>query len=150
MLDFKNSLMNFIKPLLISVIAGSSFFTTHEPVKSQEKIEVTPLIQSTKGLSGKKITFPRWKQAELRLLRVNIPVGLKTPLHTHPAPMLIYLQQGKLRHSRGETINYFSAGESFIESNSGSAHFVESIGEKPAVLFVGVSSAVGIPTTINK
>tara|TARA_Y100001978_G_C23449213_1_gene316854 strand:- start:54 stop:506 length:453 start_codon:yes stop_codon:yes gene_type:complete len=150
MLDFKNSLMNFFKPLLISVIAGSSFFTTYEQAKSQEKIEVTPLIQSTKGLSGKKITFPRWKQAELRLLRVKIPVGLKTPLHTHPAPMLIYLQQGKLRHSRGETINYFSAGESFIESNSGSAHFVESIGKKPAVLFVGVSSAVDIPTTINK
>jgi len=71
-------------------------------------------------------------------------------LHIHPSPMLVYVQQGKLKHSSGKTITYFSAGESFIESNSGSPHFVESVCQKPAVLFVGVSSAVGLPTTINK
>ena len=142
--------MNIFKTLFGIGIAVSSAFITLEPTKSQEKIEVTPLIQSTKGLSGKKISYPKWKQAELRLLKVNIPVGLKTPLHIHPSPMLVYVQQGKLKHSRGKTINYFSVGESFIESNSGSPHFVESVGQKPAVLFVGVSSAVGLPTTINK
>ena len=142
--------MNIIKTFSLSAIALSSAFITIEPAKTQEKIEVSPLIQSSTGLSGKKISYPRWKQAELRLLKVKIPVGLKTPLHIHPSPMLVYVQQGKLKHSRGETINYFRAGESFIESNSGSAHFVESVGEKPAVLFVGVSSAVGLPTTINK
>ena len=142
--------MNIFKTLFGIGIAVSSAFITLEPTKSQEKIEVIPLIQSTIGLSGKKISYPRWKQAELRLLKVNIPVGLKTPLHIHPSPMLVYVQQGKLKHSRGKTINYFSAGESFIESNSGSPHFVESVGQKPAVLFVGVSSAVGLPTTINK
>ena len=135
---------------MLSAIALSSAFINFEPAKSQDKIEVTPLIQSSMGLSGKKISYPRWKQAELRLLKVNIPVGLKTPLHIHPAPMLVYVQQGKLKHSRGEIINFFSAGESFIESNSGSPHYVESIGKKPAVLFVGVSSAIGLPTTINK
>ena len=142
--------MNIFKPLLLSAITLSSAFVTLEHAKSQENIEVTTLIQSKRGLSGKKISYPRWKQAELRLLKVNIPVGLKTPLHIHPAPMLVYLQQGKLKHSRGETVNYFTAGESFIESNSGSPHFVESVGQKPVVLFVGVSSAVGLPTTINK
>ena len=135
---------------MLSAIALSSAFITLEPAKSQEKIEVTTLIQSARGLSGKKISYPRLKQAELRLLKVNIPVGLKTPMHIHPSPMLVYVQQGELKHSRGETINYFSAGESFIESNSGSPHYVESIGKKPAVLFVGVSSAIGLPTTINK
>ena len=142
--------MNILKTFLLTAIAVSSGFITIEPAKSQGKIEVTSLIQSSKGLSGKKFSYPRWKQAELRLLRVNIPVGLKTPLHIHPAPMLVYVKQGKLKHSRGETINYFGAGESFIESNSGSPHFVESVGNKPVVLIVGVSSAVGLPTTINK
>ena len=142
--------MNIFKTILLTAITVSNAFITLEPTKSQERIEVTPLIQSTKGLSGKKISYPRWKQAELRLLKVNIPVGLKTPLHIHPSPMLVYVQQGKLKHSRGKTINYFSPGESFIESNNGSPHFVESIGQKPAVLLVGVSSAIGLPTTINK
>ena len=142
--------MNIFKTFLLSAIAVSSAFITYEPAKSEERIEVSPLIQSTKGLSGKKVSYPRWKQAELRLLRVKIPVGLKTPLHIHPTPLLVYVQQGKLKHSRGETISYFSAGESFIESNSGSSHFVESVGKKQAILLVSVSSAVGLPTTINK
>ena len=142
--------MNIIKTFLLSAIALSNFFITPEIAKSKEKIEVISLIQSSKGLSGKKIAFPRLKQAELRLLRVKIPVGLKTPLHTHPAPMLVYVQQGKLKHSRGQIINYFSAGESFIESNGGSPHFVESVGNKPVILFVNVSSARGLKTTIYK
>ncbi len=48
-----------------------------------------------------KISYPRGKQAELRILKVNIPVGLNTPLHIHLAPILFYVQKGKLRHSRG-------------------------------------------------
>ena len=143
--------MKFITTLLISALGFSSVIGTLEPAKSQEKkIEVIPLIQSSKGLSGKKISYPKWKQAELRLLKVKIPVGQRTPLHIHPAPILVYVQQGDLKHSRGESINYFSAGDSFIESNNGSPHFVESIGNETAVLFVGVSSAIGTPTTINK
>ena len=79
------------------------------------------------GLAG-KISYPGWKRAALRLLKVNNPFGLKTPLHIHPAPLLVSILQGKLKHSRGETNNYFSAGESFIECNSGSPHSVESVG----------------------
>ena len=97
--------MDIFKSILLSAVTLSSSFITLEPLNSQEKIEVIPLIQSSRGLSGKKISYPRWKQAELRLLKVNIPVGLKTPLHIHPAPMLVYLQKGKRKHSRGETIN---------------------------------------------
>ena len=50
----------------------------------------------------------------------------------------------------GNSINYIRAGESFFESNCGSPCFVESLYKKPAVLFVGVSSAIGLPITINK
>ena len=63
--------------------------------------------------------------------------------------MLLDIQQGKPKNSKGETINYFSAIESFIESDSGSPNFVESLSKKLAVLF-GVSSAVVLPTTIKK
>ena len=76
---------------MLSAIAVSNAFIRLELADSKEKIEVTPLIQSTKGLRGKKISYPRWKKAELRLLKVNIPVGLKTPLNIHPAQMLVSL-----------------------------------------------------------
>ena len=119
------------------------------PSLAKEKIEVTPLIQTSEGLSGKNFNYLDGKP-ELRLLRIMIPVGVKTPIHTHPAPMLIYVTRGRIRHVRGEEINFFKAGDAFVESNNGGAHYVQNIGKNPVILHVGVVSVVGMPTTINK
>ena len=56
-----------------------------QPSIAEEKIKVLPIIQSSKGLSGKNFNYLEGKP-ELRLLKVKIPVGLKTPIHTHPSP----------------------------------------------------------------
>ena len=138
-----------IRNLLISAITISSILFPLDNAKADEKIEVIPLIQGTTGLGGKKISYPRWKQAELRFLKVIIPVGVKTPIHTHPAPMVVYLAKGKLKHTRGDVINYFSSNDSFIESNNGDEHIVENIGNKPVVLYVFASSSVGLPITVH-
>ena len=114
-----------------------------------EKIEVVPIIQTSKGLSGKNFNYLEGTP-ELRLLKVKIPAGMKTPIHTHPSPMLIHVTRGRLKHVRGEEINYFKAGDTFVESNNGGAHYVKNIGKKPVILHVGVISVVGVPTTINK
>ena len=142
--------MNRLKKLLISTITICSFLLPLNIAKSQENIEIISLLKTTKGLGGKKISYPRWKQAELRLFKVIIPVGQKTPLHIHPAPMIVYISQGELKHTRGENINYFSEKQSLVESNNGEEHFVENVGKNEAILFVAVSSVVGMPTTINK
>ena len=141
--------MKRLRNLLISVITISSIFISSEISKAEEKIEVIPLIQGTTGLGGKKISYPRWKQAELRFFKVIIPVGAKTPVHTHPTPMVVYLAEGKLKHTRGDFINYFTSKQSFLESNNGDEHIVENIGNKPAVLYVVAASAVGLPLTIH-
>jgi len=142
--------MKRLKKLLISTITIYSFLLPLNIAKSQEKIEIISLLKTTKGLGGKKISYPRWKQAELRLFKVIIPVGQKTPLHIHPAPMIVYIAQGDLKHTRGENISYFSEKQSLVESNNGEEHFVENVGKNEAILFVAVSSVVGMPTTINK
>ena len=87
---------------------------------------------------------------ELRLLKVKIPVGLKTPIHSHPSPRLIHVTRGRLKHVRGDEINFFKAGDAFIESNNGGPHYVKNVGKKPAILHVGVVSVVGMPTAINE
>ena len=142
--------MKILRNFVISVITISSIFLPLEISKAEEKIEVISLIQSTKGLGGKKIFYPRWKQAELRFLKVIIPVGGKTPIHTHPAPMVVYVAQGDLKHTRGENINIFSSKQSFIESDNGEEHFVENIGNEPVIIYVVAASVVGMPTTNNK
>ena len=90
-----------------------------QPFFAEEKIEVIPIIQSSKGLGGKNFNYLEGKP-QLRLLKVKIPVDLKTPIHTHPSPMLIHVTRGRLKHVRGEEINFFKAGDAFIESNNGS------------------------------
>ena len=120
-----------------------------QPSFAEEKIEVIPLIQSSEGLSGKNFNYPDGKP-ELRLLKVKIPAGLKTPIHTHPAPMLIHVTRGRLKHVRGEEINFFKAGDAFIESNNEGPHYVKNVEKKPVILHVGVVSVVGMPTAINK
>ena len=142
--------MKKIKNLLISIITISTILIPLEIAKAEEKIEVISLIKGTKGLDGKKISYPRLKQAELRFFKVIIPVGAKTPIHTHPAPMVVYLAQGELKHTRGDVINYFSSKQSLIESNNGDEHFVENIGKEPAIIYIVAASAIGLPTTINK
>ena len=51
---------------------------------------------------------------------------------------------------RGEEINFFKAGDAFIESNNGGSHYVKNVGKKPAIIHVGVVSVVGMPTAINE
>ena len=116
---------------------------------AEEKIEIITLIQTSKGLSGQNFNYLEGRP-ELRLLKLKIPPGLKTPIHTHPSPMLIHVSRGRLKHVRGEEINFFKAGDAFIESNNGGPHYVKSVGKKPAILHVGVVSVVGMPTAINK
>ena len=64
--------------------------------------------------------------------------------------MIVYIAQDELKQTRGENISYFSEKQSLIESNYGEEHFVENVGKNEAILFVAVSSVVGIPTTVNK
>ena len=52
---------------------------------------------------------------KLRLLKVKIPAGLKTPIHTHPAPILIHVRRGSLKHVRRVEINFFKTGNASIE-----------------------------------
>lgn len=138
-----------MKGFIFLLVLWLPTFATPKYSLAEEKIEVTPLIQTSKGLSGKSFNYLEG-EPELRLLKVKIPVGLKTPIHTHPSPMLIHVTRGRLKHVRGKVINTFRAGDVFVESNNGGEHYVKSIGKKPAILHVGVISVVGLPTAINK
>ena len=139
-MKFKKSVFSFL--VILSALISPKYSL------ADEKIEVVPLIQTSKGLSGESFNYLEG-EPELRLLRVKIPVGLKTPIK-HPSPMLIHVTRGRLKHVRGRVINTFRAGDVFVESNNGGEHYVKSIEKKTAILHVGVISVVGVPTTINK
>ena len=111
-----------------------------------KELQIRSIVQTSTGLSGQPFAYPQG-DAELRLLRVEFPVGGSVPLHTHPAPLITYVAQGQIRHTRGDEVNTFGPGEAFVEGNQEGPHAVENIGDGPAVLFVAVASKQGLPTT---
>ena len=117
------------------------------------EVKIDELFSGSKTLNGTTLSYPEGKP-ELRLYRVEIPVGGKIPLHTHPAPMLVYVQgvdSGELLNTRvqpdgSEVSSVFKPGESFLEGSS-EPHFVENRSDKPTVVWVMVASVEGLPTT---
>ena len=117
------------------------------------EVKIDEVFSGTQTLNGTTLSYPEGKP-ELRLYRVEIPVGGKIPLHTHPAPMLVYVQgvdSGELLNTRvqpdgSEVSSVFKPGESFLEGSS-EPHFVENKSDKPTVVWVMVASVEGMPTT---
>ena len=134
-----------------SETAADSAAATADAASTEVKVE--EVFSGSETLNGTQLSYPEGK-TELRLYRVEIPVGGKIPLHTHPAPMLVYVQgvdSGDLLNTRvqpdgSEVSSVFKPGESFLEGSS-EPHFVENRSDKPTVVWVMVASVEGLPTT---
>ncbi|WP_255486302.1 hypothetical protein [Synechococcus sp. BMK-MC-1] len=55
------------------------------------EVQIEEVFSGSESPNGTPLQYPAGNP-ELRLFRVEIPVGGKIPLHTHPAPMLVYVQ----------------------------------------------------------
>jgi len=51
--------MRRLKKILISTITICTILLPLNIAKSQENIEIIPLLKTTKGLGGKKISYPK-------------------------------------------------------------------------------------------
>ena len=65
----------------------------------RKKIEVIPLIQTSKGLSGQNFNYQKGK-IELRLLKVKFSAEMRTQMQTHYSPILIHVNKGRLKQVR--------------------------------------------------
>tara|TARA_B100001057_G_scaffold415442_1_gene432964 strand:+ start:486 stop:941 length:456 start_codon:yes stop_codon:yes gene_type:complete len=138
---------------LALAIAACSPDKKIETSEISDKPVVQEIFVSSETLNGTTLKYPAG-QPELRLYRVEIPAGGKIPLHTHPAPMMVYVQgveSGSLLNTRlkpdgSEVKTVFEPGEAFVEG-ANEPHFVENAGNKPTIVWVTVASAVGMPTT---
>ncbi|KZR91213.1 cupin domain-containing protein [Synechococcus sp. MIT S9508] len=133
---------------------GSETTQAAAPAESAStEVKIEEVFKGSKTLNGTALSYPEGNP-ELRLYRVEIPVGGKIPVHTHPAPMLVHVQgfeSGDLLNTRvqpdgTEVSTVFKPGESFIEG-SAEPHFVQNNSDKPTVVWVMVASVEGMPTT---
>ena len=124
-----------------------------ETSSTSTKPAIQEILSSSETLNGTALKYPSGKP-ELRLYRVEIPAGGKIPLHTHPAPMMVYVQgvrSGSLLNTRvqpdgTEVKTVFKPGEAFVEG-ANEPHYVENVGKETTIVWVTVASVKGMPTT---
>ena len=124
-----------------------------ETSSASTKPSIQEGFSSSKTLNGTPLKYPAAKP-ELRLFRIEIPSRDKITLHTHPAPMMVYMQgvrSGYLLNTRvqpdgTEIETEFKPGEAFIEG-ANEPHYVENVGGEPTIVWVTDASIEGMPTT---
>ena len=138
---------------IVLALAACSSNQKDEISITSTKPSIQEVFASSETLNGTAFEYPEGKP-ELRLYRVEIPAGGKIPLHTHPAPMMVYVQgvnSGSLLNTRvqpdgTEIQTVFKPGEAFVEG-ANEPHYVENTGEEPTIVWVTVASVEGMPTT---
>lgn len=113
------------------------------------KIKTTELIRTTQSWDGAKLPdFPQG-QPELRVIRLDFPVGAKTGWHHHTVVNYGIVQQGDLTIvCQDGSERTFHEGEPLVEV-IGTIHRGENRGKKPVILNMFYFSAPGAEITIQ-
>ena len=118
-------------------------------VDEKPPVDVQELFTSTKPVYGESFSYPEGK-GEMRLYKVNVQPGGVVPLHFHEAPLTSYIEEGQLtlKTKKGKSTT-FREGDSFVLSVDTPPHTMSNNGKVPAVMWVTVAAAEGVPTLTN-
>ena len=78
---------------------------------------IEELFKANRTLGGRVVAYPEGTP-EMRVYRITLPVGAKIPLHIHPSPVVVVVEQGRLTNVRmideAEESNIIEAGDGFL------------------------------------
>ena len=121
-------------------------------VLASPKPVVEELFTANRTLGGKAVVYPKGTP-EMRVYRLTLPVGAKIPLHIHPSPVVVTVEQGKLSNVRivdgKEVIDIIEAGDGFLEGHPDEPHYVVNTGTEPAISLVTFASVEGMPNMVR-
>ena len=118
-------------------------------IEDKPPVDVQELFKSTKPIYGESFTYPEGK-GEMRLYKVDVQPSGVVPLHFHEAPLTSYIEEGQLtlKTTKGKSTT-FRKGDSFVLAADTPPHTMANNGKVPAVMWVTVAAAEGIPTITN-
>ncbi|KZR64511.1 cupin domain-containing protein [Prochlorococcus sp. MIT 1303] len=110
------------------------------------------LFRANRTLGGRVVAYPEGTP-EMRVYRITLPFGAKIPLHIHPSPVVVVVEQGSLSNVRivdgAEVTDIVEAGDGFLEGNPEEPHYVINKGSEPAVSLVTFASVEGMPNMVR-
>ena len=112
---------------------------------------IEELFKANRTLGGSVVAYPEGTP-EMRVYRITLPVGAKIPLHIHPSPVVVVVEQGRLTNVRivgdREETNVIEAGDGFLEGHPKEPHYVINEGPEAAVSLVTFASVEKMPNMI--
>ena len=112
---------------------------------------IEELLKANRTLGGRVVAYPEGTP-EMRVYRITLPVGAKIPLHIHPSPVVVVVEQGRLTNVRmideAEESNIIEAGDGFLEGHPKEPHYVINEGPETAVSLVTFASVENMPNTV--
>ena len=127
-----------------ALLLSGSALATPRPV-------VEELYKASQTLGGRVVVYPEGTP-EMRVYRLTLPVGARIPLHTHPSPVVVVVEKGKLSNVRivngAEVTDTIEAGEGFLEGHPEEPHYVINTGTEPAISLVTFASVEGMPNMV--
>ena len=126
-----------------------SYVPIAKAVDDRPPVDVQELFTSTKPIYGESFTYPEGK-GEMRLYKVDVQPEGVVPLHFHEAPLTSYIEQGQLtlKTKNGKSTT-FREGDTFVLAADTPPHTMANNGKVPAVMWVTVAAAEGVPTLTN-
>ena len=136
----------------IGLAAASVFLFFNAAALASPKPVIEELFKSNQTLGGRSVVYPEGTP-EMRVYKVTLAPGSTIPLHTHPSPVVAFVQEGALHNIRlvdgAEVVDLIVAGEGFLEGSPDEPHYVVNKGSIPAVLMVTFASVEGLPNLVK-
>ena len=136
----------------IGLAAASVFLFFNSAALASPKPVIEELFKSNQTLGGRSVVYPEGTP-EMRVYKVTLAPGSTIPLHTHPSPVVAFVQEGALHNIRlvdgAEVVDLIMAGEGFLEGSPDEPHYVVNKGSIPAVLMVTFASVEGLPNLVK-
>ena len=76
------------------IVASSLLLLSAQALATSQPI-IEELLTANRTLGGRVVAYPEGTP-EMRVYRITIPVGAKIPLHIHPSPVVVIVEQGRL------------------------------------------------------
>ena len=112
--------------LAIPLLINAPLVSAQNNTKVNKTLSKTLLLEQAVELTSSTVNT--------KTIRVNFPVGFKTPWHTHEGSGPRYVVKGKLQVVEDGKTNTYSSGDVFWET--GSLMSVENIGKDTAELII--------------
>ena len=117
-------------------------------VQAAPQPEIQELFKASRTPGDRVVAYPQGTP-EMRVVRVNLPVGATIPLHTHPSPVVVVVTKGAMTNVRlvdgNEIVSLARPGDGFLEGHPDEP---TNQGPEPAEAIVTFASVEGHPNMV--